>query len=130
MADARSLQRGDQVPHMEVRTLGGGVFSYTTTWQRKNFVLVAIPEAAAPSSYISELSARAQDFADLEGVFVVTHDDVHGLPAPGVLVADRWGEIAHVAIVPLVSDLPTASELLGWLDYVQRRCPECEGEAK
>jgi hypothetical protein len=45
-------------------------------------------------------------------------------------VADRWGEIAYVAAAPHVTELPTASELIEWLDYVERRCPECEGEAR
>jgi hypothetical protein len=44
-----------------------------------------------------------------------------------VLFADRWGEVVHVEAT---AELPAATALLEWLDYVERRCPECEGEAR
>jgi hypothetical protein len=50
---------------------------------------------------------------------------VTGVPRPGALVADRWGEVVHVE-----DGWPTVSSLLEWLDYVAHRCPECEGEAR
>jgi hypothetical protein len=60
----------------------------------------------------------------------MTRDDVPGLRAPGALVADRWGEIVYVAPIAEAAGSPTVAELLEWLEYVQHRCPECEGEAK
>jgi hypothetical protein len=35
--------------------------------------------------------------------------------------------VVHVASGP---DLPSVSDLIAWVEYVQRRCPECEGESK
>lgn len=122
------LQRGDQMPHVEVTTLDGGLFAYTSVWQHQNLVLVTLPDAGSDTSLVSQLAARDGDFRNLRAACIVTRDRVPGLPAPGVLVADRWGEIVHVAIAS--AELPAASELLDWLDYVERRCPECEGEAK
>jgi hypothetical protein len=124
------LQRGDDVPHFDVRTVGGDVFGYGTIWQRRNLVLIVLPGSDADDGYIAALAARAAEFRDRETACVITLDAVAGLPAPAILVADRWGEVVHVATASDVSGLPTVQELLEWVDYVAQRCPECEGEAK
>jgi hypothetical protein len=58
MTDAM-LHRGGSVPHFEVKTIGGELFSYSSIWQRKNLVLLAIPAAELtvrePISLDSEL---------------------------------------------------------------------------
>ena len=126
------LQRGDLVPHFEARTLGGETFSYATIWQRRNLVLVALPgeESNILRSYVSRLTARHAEFSAMNAECVLTRDRVSGVPSPGLIVADRWGEVVHVAFTPRVDGLPSPEELLDWLDYLDRRCPECEGEAK
>ena len=124
------LERGDAVPHFEVRTLGGDVFAYSTIWQQKNLVLITLSPDAFDRCHVSELSSLTSEFNDRECVCVITRDSVAGLPAPGVLVADRWGEIVHVAAASDIADLPTPAELLEWVEYLEIRCPECEGEAK
>lgn len=124
------LDRGDAVPDFEVRTLGGDVFSYSTIWQRKNLVLVTLSPNASDGSYVSELSILSSEFNHRECVCVITRDGVAGLPAPGALVADRWGEIVHVVVASDITDLPTPAELLEWVEYLEIRCPECEGEAR
>lgn len=124
------LQRGDIVPHFEVRTVHGEVFSYSAVWQRRNLVLVILSATAAADGYVRDLRARDAEFGDRDSVCVVTHDGVSGLPTPGALVADRWGEIVHVAAATGTADLPTPQELLDWVEYVGNRCPECEGEAR
>ena len=130
MAETKTVERGDRVPDFDVKTLGGDVFSYTTIWQQKNLVLVVLPAEGTDSAYASELSARTSEFHDGKSACIVTREPVAGVPAPSPLVADRWGEIVHVAAPAHVEDLPTVSELLEWIDYVEQRCPECEGEAK
>ena len=126
----RHLGHGDQVPQFEVRTLDGDVFRYSTVWQRKNLVLVTLPDQADDNGYPATLLARRAEFEHLDGVCVVTRDRLPGIATPGALVADRWGEIVYVAAPSLVSGLPAVSELIEWLDYLERRCPECEGEAR
>jgi hypothetical protein len=125
------LQRGDSVPHFEVRTVDGDLFEYSAIWQRKNLLLVRLRHASNDdSAYMSDLRGRAAEFHALESECVITRDDVPGLDAPGLLIADRWGEIIHITAASESAQSPTPEELLGWLEYVQHRCPECEGEAK
>lgn len=124
------LQRGDSVPHFTVRTVDGDVFDYSTIWQRKNLLLVRLPNTTTDNgALVSDLRASATEFRALETQCVVTRADVSGLPAPGLLIADRWGEIVHVVAGSESAQSPKTEDLLGWLEHVQRRCPECEGEA-
>lgn len=126
------LRRGDSVPHFEVKTVGGELFNYSTIWQRKNLVLLAVPteESESPGTYVSQLMSRTSEFTAKDAVCVVTGDHVPGIERPAVVVADRWGEIVHLATTSQVGDLTSPEELLDWVDYLDRRCPECEGEAK
>ena len=125
------LQRGDQVPHFEVRTSGGELFRYASIWQHKSLLLVALPgDAPAGARDTLEQATPSDAFLQRESVCVVTRDGVPGLHAPAALVADRWGEIVYLTETSGVDELPTSSDLLDWLDYVDRRCPECEGETK
>jgi hypothetical protein len=126
------LERGETVPHFEVTALDGRTFRYSTVWQRRMLVLIALPDADLPGTdeYISDLSASAPAFRDLETEFLITRDIVPGMDAPGALVADQWGEIAYVVSARAVADLPPAGELLEWAEHVRQRCPECEGEAR
>jgi hypothetical protein len=126
------LARGDAVPHFDVRTLQGEQFRYSSIWQRRNLVLVTLPDSPSGSvdRYISDLTARLEEIRDEQAECVITRDSVPGLPAAGMLVADRWGEIVYVASGAQAADLPPAQELLDWVAHIQTRCPECEGEAK
>ena len=61
---------------------------------------------------------------------VITREQVEGVPCPGVITADRWGEICFVAEAGTIAALPPVAELVEWLHYVQIQCPECQGEAR
>ena len=123
------LKPGDLVPHFIVRNLDGDAVSYSAVWQHRNLILAAVPAGAAFEEYVSVLADRTSSFG-FDTDCVITHDMVDGLPYPGVVVADRWGEIVHLASAADEARLPDVGELQEWIDYVQRRCPECEGEAK
>jgi peroxiredoxin len=128
MTEPGSLQRGDQLPHFEVQTVDGRVLSYRSIWQRRNLLLVLLPESRSDAEQMFDLRAREREFERFDTECVITRDGVAGIRAPAVLVADRWGEIIHIAAL---SEAERSSEhLLGWLEYIQNRCPECEGEAK
>ncbi len=120
------------MPHLEIGTITGEAFSYAFIWQRLNLVLVTLPSGADDTgdAYGRELAARRLDFDARASVCVITRDAVPGLPAPGALVADRWGEIVYVTTVATPDGLPSAEQLFEWLDYLAQRCPECEGEVK
>ena len=126
------LQTGDLVPHFTVTTSSGENFDYSDIWQRKNLVLVLLPHAESPSStkFVNQLTAQMSDLTGDDGACVITRDRVSGVPSPGIVVADRWGEIHHLAGGKTVDDLPRPDDLIEWLRYVQHQCPECEGEAR
>jgi hypothetical protein len=126
------LQRGELIPHFEVTTLGGQRINYATLWQRKNLVLVTLPATDSDTSrtYVSELSDRIAQFRGQNTDCVMTREQVPGIPYPGALVADKWGEIIYVRAASEVAHLPTAEDLSDWIKYVENRCPECEGEVR
>ena len=130
MADAATLQPGSAMPHLTVRTVRGSLFSYSTVWQRTSLLFVALPSDDSGAAYACQLSTRNLAIADQNAVCVVTRDAVPGLPAAAVLIADRWGEIIHVATAADVTGLPAPEDLIAWLEHVAHRCPECEGEAR
>ena len=126
------LQPGDLIPHFSVTALDGRTVEYSTIWQRRNLVLITLPASDSASSrvYVSQLAADLPGFSDQDTEWIVTKDVVAGLARPGAVVADRWGEIVHVAAGSDVDDLPRPSELFQWVAYLQIQCPECQGEAK
>ncbi len=126
------LSVGDLVPHFTVKTLDGSEFSYSQVWQKRNLVMVTLPATPAEPErdYLLSLDRVAEDFQRSEAAFVLTREAVPGLPAPGVVVADRWGEIVDLQSAARVADLPRPRELAEWLGFVRNRCPECEGETK
>jgi hypothetical protein len=105
--------------------------AYSTLWQHRHVVLATLDrDSDDAQAYASAIATRRTAFDEQNTVGVVTFEPVSGLDAPGVLVADKWGEIAFVATAPTASALPSVDDLLEWSDYLQRRCPECEGEAR
>jgi hypothetical protein len=127
------VQRGEQVPHFTVRTMDGMRVNYSEIWQRRNLLLVCLlAEASDDSSrsYVSELNSRAVEIRQQDAEHVITTECISGLPCPGVVVADRWGEIYFVAAGATVGRLPGPDELLAWLQHIKYECPECQGEAR
>jgi hypothetical protein len=125
-----TLRKGDAVPHFDVRRLDGGSTRYASIWQHKDLVLVTLPEDGGGGEYASTLAARMGRFDGHPADCVITRDTVPGAPAPGALVADRWGEIFFMATAADVGGLPSPDELVEWLRFVQVKCPECEGESR
>lgn len=126
------LQRGDAVPHFEVQTDEGELFSYSSIWQRKNLLLVALPTLNNDSArdYITALRTCLRELGDQDLEYVATRAPIPGLSGSTVLVADRWGAVVHVVEVSDPAELPSSQELLEWVTYVNHQCPECEGETK
>lgn len=125
---------GGQVPHFTVRSWQGTPVAYARLWQRQHLLLVALGDArgddADADAYVAALEARMADLTANETACVITRDPIPGLAAPGVLVADRWGEIQYVTAGKAIADLPGPDALVEWLRYVQVQCPECQGETR
>ncbi len=115
------LARGASVPFFDVTTTDGRRVRYDELWQRRALLLLSVPEDA-DAGVAASLRARVGHDAEV----VVTADALPGLSHPGVLVADRWGEVQHVA--PL-GELDQA-DLAEWVCFVLIQCPECQGEAR
>ena len=111
------LQTGDLVPHFTAdETFSGESFDYSDIWQRKNLVLVLLPHAdSAASTKVDQLTARMSELTGDDSACVITRDSVSGVSSPGVIVADRWGEIHHVAEATTVDDIPGPDDLIEWL---------------
>ena len=126
------LQRGDSVPHFEVTNLEGQPIRYSTIWQHKNLLLITVPtlDSESCSAYAADVTARVRELGDQDLECVITRDEVPGIAAPAVVVADRWGEVIFAVEKSVVADLPEPRELVDWRNYVRNRCPECEGEAR
>ena len=126
------LQTGDLVPHFTVTTFSGESFDYSDIWQRKNLVLVLLPHAdsAATTKFVDQLTAQMSELTSDDSACVITREGVSGVQSPAIVVADRWGEIHHLADGKTVDDLPGSDDVIEWLRYVQHQCPECEGESR
>jgi hypothetical protein len=126
------LQKGELLAHFCVSTIAGERFAYSDIWQRKNLVLVSLPheESKGSTKYLARLAIGTSELTGDDTACLITRDSIPGVPAPGVVVADRWGEIHHVTHAARVEDLPSLHELIEWVRHVQSQCPECEGEAK
>lgn len=126
------LRAGEQVPHFDVETLDGTRAIYASIWQHRNLVLVSLPQAPSPrdSDYAAALAASLAGDDALDTACVFTRDEVPGVPRPGAIVADRWGEIQFAAAAGTVDALPDPAEIADWVRHVRSRCPECEGEAR
>ncbi len=127
------LQRGDAVPHFEVTAIDGSRVAYRTIWQQRNLLLVSLHtgEGKAPvrPPLVGELHASQEQLGALATAVVITDGAVEGVPSPGVVIADRWGEI-YLSCGGSPAGWPDVGELLEWLSYIQRECPECEGERR
>ena len=123
---------GGALPFFDVTTVTGERIKYADLWQRRNVLLVCLPadETTAHTSYANALARHSAELDAYSAVPVVTRDAVAGLPQPSAVIADRWGEVQYLASSGSAGDLPDVREILDTLDFVQRRCPECEGEWK
>ena len=131
MRKTPSLQAGQPVPHFRVQALNHTSVAYSQIWQQKNLLLVLLPAeaSAADEAYVGQLQDRMTALTAHDTACVLSRDGVSGVPQPGIVIADRWGEI-HLVAGGRIEDLPGRDEIIEWLRYVQTQCPECQGETK
>jgi hypothetical protein len=126
------LQARDHVPHFTVTSIDGARVDYSQIWQRENLLLLSLPDSKSPESeaYVGQVERQLRESDVGDTKWVATREAITEVPRPGVLIADRWGEVAFVAEAQDIAGMPPPGELIEWLRYVQNRCPECEGEAR
>lgn len=122
----------DLIPTFTARNIvDGALVHYESVWQRKNLVLVTVPsEDPTAPSYMKSIIACMPSLASHDTAVIVTTSHIADVPSPGVLVADRWGEIYYIKGTSRAADLPGPDELVEWVQYVQNECPECQGETR
>ncbi len=130
------LGEGDELSDFEARTLGGGVVTYRhDAWQRKMVAAVRFrePESAPARAYRARLGDRERELTAHDTLLLVVgpHDrGADAFPAPGLVIADRWGGVRFVAHPADDEGLPAVGEVIDWLRFVQVECPECQGESR
>ncbi len=127
------LGAGDTVPDFEAQTLDGRTVRYRDIWQNKLLVLVrfASPESEAARAYRRRLVDRQAELtANDTVVLVATRLPLPFPAAPGLVIADRWGEVRWIAHPDDDAGLPPTAEIIEWLRFVQMECPECQGETR
>lgn len=131
-SEVRLLQRGDRVPHFDVEQMNCSRARYRDLWQLRNLLLLSLPddEGGEFVEYATRVAERQAEFSAEEAGLVMTRAPITGVPRPGLVIADRWGEIYSVVNARSAQELPTVDDLLEWIRYIQHACPECQGEAK
>lgn len=114
------------MPHFSVYSTDGALIAYRDIWQRRNLLLISVPASSefrdVPQGYVSGLAARARDLALYETTVIVTHDALDGLPSPGVLIADRWGEVYFVYAPGGVTGMPAVDDLVDCVKVIAYKC--------
>jgi hypothetical protein len=126
-----TIQAHDLMPMFTASRADGRPVRYEDVWQRRNLLLVSLPgDDPGAAAYAESIGRFEPAVAAHDAVLIVTMTRIDGVPSPGVVVADRWGEVYYVQGAEHASDLPAPDELLAWLQFVQYQCPECQGETR
>jgi hypothetical protein len=126
-----TIRAHDLMPMFTATGADGTPVRYEDIWQRQNLLLVALPDDDPTSrAYLRSFDTLEPELAVNDAALIVTTTGIEGIPSPGVVVADRWGEVYYVQDANRASGLPTPNELIEWLQYVRNECPECQGETR
>lgn len=126
-----TIRAHDLMPMFTARSADGTLVRYDDIWQRKNLLLVSLPDDdPTAAAYATPLTVVEPNLAAYDAALLITTTRVKGVPSPGVVVADRWGEVYYVQEADRAADLPAPDELIDWLRFVRNECPECQGETR
>jgi hypothetical protein len=85
------------------------------------------PDCEACAAYVAKLAEQAEDIGASDGRVKYVRAALED--APGVAIADQWGEIAVAELAGAAHRFMEPAEVITWLQYLAMKCPECEGEA-
>lgn len=154
MTKSTLMRKGGRLPAWTLESTDSKPPIPLRTDDRRATVLVTIhAECAACAVYLDELEQHAEEMRAWDGrvVAVIAGDptgspgrdtafvrrarDVErrlerrGVPRPGVVIADQWGEVFAVEAAGGDHAFPPAVEVVSWLRFLAIQCPECQGEA-
>jgi hypothetical protein len=120
-----TIRAHDLIPMFSVTSREGGTrVDYRDVGQKNNLVLVTLSkDDPAAKAYATSLVALETEMASEAARVIVTATSIEGIPSPGVVVADRWGEVYYVQAANRAAELPGSGELMEWIKYVRNECP-------
>lgn len=143
-----------KVPIFYLPSAAGGQSGPAATRSKYNLVLLFVEGGEQATKYLQVLSAIHRDIlaeaARVMAVVALPLDEVRaqserlGIPFTlladeeaetttrmlgenahaALCVADRYGVIYYLEVVPSTGDLPDVQAVLDWLEFVQIQCPE------
>jgi len=119
-----ALRIGDAFPHVALTRIDGEAIAYRDIWQHRNLLLVVLP-AHGEEEYARNVERHHPALRANDTAVVLTRDAIPGVPSPGVVAADRWGEIFLVS-----GTLLPPAELIEWMRYAQMQCSQCWGDSR
>jgi hypothetical protein len=122
------VRPGALIAHFEGTTIHGGRCRYDELWQHRNLVLVlaAPPLVQRAQQYLRSLEARLSELRPDDTSLVLCDHDISQLPPNTLVIADRWGEIAHIQNLSAnPAAWPPLDEIVDWVHFIQMKCPEC-----
>lgn len=126
-----TIRPHDLMPMFTANNADGTHVRYDDIWQRRNLLLVSLPnDDPTGATYATTLGVLEPDLAAYDAALIITTTRIEGVPSPGVVVADRWGEVYYVQEADRAAALPPPAELVEWLRFVRNECPECQGETR
>lgn len=125
-------RRGDLVAHFTALLRDGTLFDSAEIWQRRNLLLVVLPEDTSKEvrRYAAALDDKTDAIVGFTARCVITSQPVADISPAGLVIADRWGEVYFAVSGVSVSNLPNVVEILECLRYIEHECPECQGEVR
>ena len=86
----------DLMPMFRATRADGTLVHYDDIWQRKNLLLICLPhDDPTGGAYATSLSVLEPTLAEYDAVLLITTTRIEGVASPGVVVADRWGEVYY-----------------------------------
>ena len=92
-----TIRAHDLMPMFTAATGDGTVVRYEDIWQRKNLLLICLlHDDPTASAYATSLSVLEPTLAAYDAALLITTTRIEDVASPGVVVADRWGEVYYV----------------------------------
>ena len=125
------MHPGELIAHFDGLTVDGRQLHYSQLWQHRNLVLFVLPPSLHDSArlYLRAVAARLSKLQPDDTTLVLSDRALERLPLGTLVIADRWGEIAHLQeLVSNIAAWPSVDEVLEWVEFIRMKCPECPPE--